>query len=82
MLNLIFIFIERPIKDAFISKFKSFNDLATYAKYADDTDLRAKISLVKQYGSDIFKYISILYEKCNHPIELASKLMHSFRGIN
>ncbi|XP_035223017.1 F-box DNA helicase 1-like isoform X2 [Stegodyphus dumicola] len=72
------------ISDKFLSKFKSYTELENYAKNVEDNDLLGKIALVRKYGACISKYISIIKEKCTHPIELANVVFstaHKAKGL-
>ncbi|XP_054719922.1 F-box DNA helicase 1-like [Uloborus diversus] len=73
-----------PVKDKFISRFKTFADLNNYAKNADDPDLLAKIELINAHDYKIVDYIKTIKEKCSHPIELASIVFstaHKAKGL-
>ncbi|XP_055952785.1 F-box DNA helicase 1-like isoform X2 [Argiope bruennichi] len=75
---------ERRLKDNFISKFKSFKELSTYARNAEDNDLLNKIDLVSQHNDRIVEYVHILKEKCNYPMALANVVFstaHKAKGL-
>lgn len=65
------------MSDKFISKFKTYKELVSYAKSVDDNELCTKIDIVDQHRSDLPEYVKTIKEKCSHPMELASKfVMH------
>ncbi|XP_071043161.1 F-box DNA helicase 1 [Parasteatoda tepidariorum] len=72
------------IKDKFISKFKTYEELTNYAKNADDSDLLSKVELIRLHSNDIPQYIKTIKEKCTHPLQLANVVFstaHKSKGL-
>ncbi|GIX80249.1 f-box DNA helicase 1 [Caerostris darwini] len=72
------------VRDKFLSKFRSYKALTSYARSVEDHDLLTKIELVNQHGSQIIKYIEIIKEKCSHNIDLANVVFttaHKSKGL-
>ncbi|GFT31484.1 f-box DNA helicase 1 [Nephila pilipes] len=72
------------IIDKFIGKFKTFEELNSYARQIEDNDLISKIELIHQYGILLPGFIRKIKEKCNTNIALANFVFstaHKAKGL-